>query len=62
MTQIQGAVIALLAELRFDHIPGPKGIMGGPSQWMVVQATLEHLKELLGKTITVEPNGETTIS
>jgi len=62
MTQIQGAVIALLAELQFEHIPGPKGIMGGPSQWKVGLGTFEHLKELLGKTITVEPNGATTIT
>jgi len=61
MTLDQAMVGGVLAELGLEHIPGPPGICGGPSQWKVTEATLAHIKAMLGKTITVESNGKTSI-
>jgi len=58
MSHNQAMACAVLTELGFQHIPGPSGIMGGPSQWKATDATLEHIKQLLNKTITVESDGK----
>lgn len=61
MTLLQAIVTSVLEEFGCEHIPGPKGICGGPSQWKITEATIEHLKALVGKTITVESDGKTVV-
>ena len=61
MSLYQALVCAVLSELGLQHIPGAPGICGGPSQWKVTDATLDHIKLLVGKTMTIEGDGKMTV-
>lgn len=62
MTQIQAAVAAALAELGLVEQPGPPGVMGAPSQLEVTKVTVEKLKGLVGRTYTVDAQGNVTLN
>lgn len=55
-TQNQALVSGVLQGLKLEVVPG--GIPGGPVELKVTQATVDHVKSLLGKVLVVDGKGE----
>jgi hypothetical protein len=63
ITEAQSYVVGALSELKFEHVPAPGGVVGGPQKYRVTQKTIDHLRNIAntGKTITVENDGSLTV-
>ncbi len=63
ITEAQSYVVGALDELKFEPIPAPGGVVGGPQKYRITQNTINHLRNAAnsGKTITVQNDGSLTI-
>ncbi|HEY2416050.1 MAG TPA: hypothetical protein VGI40_27660 [Pirellulaceae bacterium] len=63
ITEAQSYVINGLTELKFESVPAPGGVVGGPQRFRVTQKTVDHLRNLANtnKTIIVENDGSITV-
>ena len=53
----------MLAELKFESVPGKAGLVGAPPKFKITKQTLDHLEKLSkeGKLIEIQGNGSLKI-
>ncbi len=63
ITEAQSYVCGCLEQLKFEPVPAPGGVVGGPQRFRITQKTVDFLRNTAnaGKTITVENDGSITI-
>jgi hypothetical protein len=63
ITEAQSYVCGALEKLKFDPVPAPGGVVGGPQRFRITQKTIDFLRNTAnsGKTIVVENDGSITI-
>jgi hypothetical protein len=60
ITREQSLVGSVLTTLKLESVPAKGGLIGGPQEYKVTQATVDHLQKLLkdGKTLVIDAKGE----
>ena len=63
ITEAQSYVINGLTELRFESVPAPGGVVGGPQRFRVTQKTVDHQRTIANtnKVIIVENDGSISV-
>jgi hypothetical protein len=63
ISETQAIVQSGLADLKFESVKQPGGLIGAPSHFKITKQTLEHLRALMkeGKQITVEADGKLVV-
>jgi hypothetical protein len=63
ISETQAIVQSGLADLKFESVKQPGGLIGAPSHFKVTKQTIEHLRTLMkaGKQITVEADGKIVV-
>ena len=60
-TQVQASVAGALQQLKFESANEPGDPPGGPHKLKVTAETVEKVKSLEGKTITVDSGGNVEV-
>jgi len=63
ISETQAIVQSGLADLKFESVKQPGGLIGAPSHFKVTKQTIEHLRTLMkaGQHITVEADGKIVV-
>jgi hypothetical protein len=63
ISETQAIVQSGLADLKFESVKQPGGLIGAPSHFKITKQTIEHLRTLMkeGKHITVEADGKIVV-
>ena len=64
ISETQAIVQSGLADLKFEAVQQPGGLIGAPSHFKVTKQTIEHLRSLMkaGKHITVAADGKIAVA
>lgn len=62
ITEAESLVSAALSALKFEQLPNDPKRIGSPPKFKVTKETIEYLKGIEGKTITIEGDGSVKVS